>query len=393
MKLSSLRRSRTQRPPGIVGTARLDRRTRTMVRRIRPGDIAIIDHVDIDRGAAVSLVDAGVAAVVNLAPSISGRYPNLGPSVLLDAGIPLVDNVGPDAFTAFSDGDTIRIDGDEVYRGDRLVASGVLQTRDSVESALEASKDGMANQLDAFSANAMEHLRRDQGLLLDGEGVPNVATSFQGRQVVVVVRAFDHRQDLASLKTYIRECSPLLVGVDSGADVLLEAGYRPDLIVTDLDEISETALRCGAEVVAHATSDGRIRGFERVDRLGINHATFVTHGTAEDSAILLAHTQRAALIVMVGSHTSLVEFLDRGRSGMASSFLTRAAVGASVIDAKVVARLYQNRLRGWLVLLLVLTAVAAVAASIATTPVGQDWWDQLRVWLDTAYGWARDQLP
>jgi uncharacterized membrane-anchored protein len=352
----------------------------------------VIDHVDIDRGAAVALVDAGVAAVINLAPSISGRYPNLGPGVLLDAGVILIDNADSDAFSAISEGDQIRIDGDNIYKGDTLISTGVRQTAESVAMALETSRDGMASQLEAFSANAIEHLRREQRLLLDGVGVPEVATNVDGRPVLVVVHAFDYQRDLTSLKTYIRENSPVLIGVDAGADALIEAGHRPDVIVSELDDVSDVALRCGAEIVAKATADGRVLGLDRAERLGLTYSTFVTGGTSEDAAILLAHARGASLIVMVGSHASLVEFLDKGRSGMASSFLTRAAVGATVVDAKAVAELYRNRVRGWLVLLLVLIAVLAVAASIAATPVGQTWWHDLLDWIDDAYAWSRERL-
>lgn len=392
MKLTSLRRSRLADPAGITGTARLDRRTKNLARRLRPGEIAVVDHVDIDRAAAMALVEARVAGVVNLAPSISGRYPNLGPQELLDAGVVLVDNVGQDAFAAINDGDTIRIEGEVVYKGDTVVACGVRQDDRSVAAGLEASKDGMASQLEAFSANAVEHLRRERDVLLDGQGVPSVSTPIEGRHVLVVVRAFDYRRDLAALKTYIRENSPVLVGVNAGADALLEAGHRPDLIVTEADEISDTALRCGAEVVAHVSRDGRLRGRERLERLGVNAATFAASGTAEDAALLLAHTHDAALIVVAGSHSSLLEFLDKGRSGMASAFLTRAAVGARLVDAKAVARVYQNRIRGWWVALVVLFALAVVAAAIATTPVGQHWWESLQAWAASIYEWCREQL-
>ncbi len=392
MKLSSLRRGRAHGRTGVTGAARLDRRTGSMVKRVRAGDIAIIDHVDIDRASAVALVEAGVAAVVNVAPSISGRYPNLGPGVLLAAGIPLVDNVDPDVFSAVGDGDQVRVDGADVYRGDELVATGTIQDVDSVAASLESSKDAMATRLDAFSANAMEHLRRERGLLLDGEGVPAATTSFENRQVLVVSRAFDYRGDLASLKTYIRENTPVLVGVNAGADALLEAGYRPDVIVTDLDVVSDAALGCGAEVVTHARAGGRVVGMDRLERLGVDSSTFVTSGTSEDAAILLAHAHAARLIVLAGSHSSLLEFLDIGRSGMASSFLTRAAAGSSVVDARAVAQLYTNRIRGWLVVVLVLLAVALVAAAIATTPVGHDWQDGLTTWLDNVDSWVRARV-
>jgi uncharacterized membrane-anchored protein len=392
MRLASLRRARSRTRPGVTGIARLDRRTWSAVKRVRPGDIAVIDHVDIDRGAADALVAAGVVAVVNIAPSVSGRYPCLGPGVLVEAGVTVVDNVGADAFAAVNDGDLIRVEGDCVYQGDTLVATGVLQTRESIDHEIDASKDGLASQLEAFSANAIEHLRREQGLLLDGRGVPDVRTAFAGKQVLVVSRAYDFKRDLASLKTYIRENSPVLVGVEAGADALLEAGYRPTVIVGDLSDVSEAALRSGAEVVVRAGADGRTPSLDRLERLGVTHTVFETGGTSEDAAIVLAHTHGAMLIVMAGSHASLVEFIDRGRSGMASSFLTRAAVGPTVVDAKAVAALYRNRVRGWLVTLLVLLALLMVSAAVFATPVGQDWWQQLSDWAGGVYDDVRGQF-
>jgi len=390
MKLTSLRRPRTS-TVGVTGPARLDRRTRLLAKRLRPGDIALIDHVDIDRSAAIALVEAQVAAVVNIAPSISGRYPNLGPDVLVNAGIPLLDDVGAGVFSAVNDGDLIRVDGDTVYVGDEPAAVGVRQDKASVAASMAASRVGMASQLEAFSANAVEHLRREQRLLLDGEGLPTTKTSFEGRQVVVVLRTFDYKSDLRGLKTFIRENHPVLVGVDAGADALHEAGYRPDLVVTSGDDISETALRRRSEVIGHTTNDGRSAGLERLERLAVTHQKLVASGTAEDAAILLAHANKADLIVMVGSHATLVEFLDKGRSGMASSFLTRSTVGSQLVDAKAVAKLYHHRIRGWLVFSLVLLGVAAVVAAVGTTPVGQEWWSQLKSWFDEAVTWIRSR--
>jgi uncharacterized membrane-anchored protein len=389
MKLSSLRRSRVHDLRAISGTARLDRRTRQLARRAAPGDIAVIDHIDIDRAAAVALVEAGVAAVVNAAPSVSGRYPNLGPQVLVDAGVALVDNVGSDAFAEISDGDRLRVVDDTIYRGDSVVGCGVRQDAASVATALHSSKEGLTSQLEAFGANAIEHLRRERDLLLDDVDVPALNTQMAGRQVVVVTRAFDCQSDLAALKTYLRETAPLLVGVDAGADVLLAAGYRPDLIVTAADEISGAALRCGAEVVRVVAPDARARDSDRLEQLAVQPVDFASSGTPEDAALLLAQAAGAELIVLVGSHSTLLEFLDRGRSTMASAFLTRAAVGPRLVDAKAVASMYRNRLRSWQVVLVVLVAAILVCAAIATTPVGQQWWNSLQQWLTSSYAALR----
>ncbi len=391
MKLSALRRPRAHSGVGVSGHVRLDRRTRTILKRLRPGDIAVIDHVDIDQGSAVALVEAQVAAVINLAPSISGRYPNLGPEILVAAGVVLIDGVDAEIFTALSDGDLVRVEDDTIYAGDRAIASGVRQDSASVAAALEASRDGMSSQLEAFAANAVEHLRRDQRLLLDGEGVPTTKTSLRGRQVVVVLRSFDYQQDLRRLKTYIKENNPVLIGVDDGADAVIAAGHRPDIIVTSGEDISDQALRCGAEVIAHSRASNR-GVLERLERIGIKHQMFAASGTSEGAAILLAHVGGAELIVMAGAHASLVEFLDKGRSGMASSFLTRAAVGPKLVDAKAVARLYQHRYSAWVVFVFLLVGIAAVLGAIATTPVGQDWYDQVGAWLTDVRDWIEGKL-
>jgi uncharacterized membrane-anchored protein len=394
MKLSSLRRTRATAPAGVSGAARIDRQTRAIVKRARPGDIAIIDHVDIDRASASALVEARVAAVVNVAPSVSGRYPNLGPGLLLAAGVPLVDNVDPEVFSTVNDGDIIRVTGGEIFLGDDRIATGSPQDQDSVASSLEASKVGMATQLEALRANAMEYSTREWALLVDGRGVPATMTSFEGRHVIVVQRAYDYRGDLRSLKTYMRENGPLFVGVGEGAEVLLEAGYQPDVIVTDAEaaDVSDATLRCGAEVVFCAASGDRTERLDRLERLGIDAKLFVTSGTGEDAALVLAHTQRAKLIVLAGSPRSLVELMDTGRAGMASSLVTRASSGASVVHANVVAQLYANRVRTWLVLVLILLGLCLVAAAIATTPIGQEWWDQLLSWLRDASTRLRDRF-
>ncbi len=373
--------------------ARVDRRTRSLVKRARPGEIAVIDHLDMDRAAAVALAEAGVVAVVNAAPSISGRYPNLGPRYLVERGVVLVDDVGGRVMTAVHDGAVVRVDGENIYVDDDFVASGVRQDRRSVEVAMVTAEDGIASRLEALSANAVEQVRRERDLFLDGDGVPKLATPIRHRQVLVVVREFDYQRDLASLKPYLRENDPVLIGVDRGADALLAAGHRPDVVVCDGDEISEAALRCGAEVVLKAGEDGRVREGERIERLGIRHVTFQTGCSAEDAALLLANANEASLIVTVGMPSGLEELLDKGRSSMASSFLTRAAVGSRVADAKAVSQLYSNRIRGWLVFLLVLLAIAVVVAAIATTPVGQDWWDQLHARAVDGYNWAQGQIP
>ena len=370
MKLATLRR-RPEGLPGISGVARLDRRTTRLAGRINPGDIAIIDHVDLDRVSAEALVAAKPAMVINAQPSISGRFPNLGPAVLVDRGIPLLDNVGSEIFAAVKEGTKIRIDGDTVYVGDAPVARGTGQDHESIAALMTEAKGGLSAQMEAFAVNTSEYMSRDRELLLEGVGIPEARTSFAGKHVVVVVRGYDYQKDLKSLKHYIREFKPVLVGVDGGADALIEAGLKPHLIIGDMDAVSEAALASGAEVIVHAYSDGRAPGLARVQDLGIEAATFRTAGTSEDAAMLLADEHGAALIVAVGTHATLNEFLDKGRAGMASTFLTRLRVGGKLVDASGVTRLYRNRISAAALLLLVVAALIAVVAALAASESGR----------------------
>src|SRR5690348_6376361 len=305
MRLPVLRRSRNAEPGVVTGTVRLDRRTKRLVGRLRPGDIAVIDHVDLDRVAADSLVAVGAAAVLNAKPSISGRYPNLGPEVLVQADIPLVDHLGETLFEKLREGDTVRIVGDTVYLDEEAVASGTRQDAETVSKAMVDAREGLSVQLEAFAANTMEYLLQERDLLLDGVGVPDITTRIAGRHVLIVVRGYDYVADLEVLRPYIREFKPVLIGVDGGADALVEAGYSPEIIVGDMDSVSDDVLRCGAEVIVHAYPDGRAPGLARCDELGVAATTFPAAATSEHIAMLLADGKGAELIVAVGTHRTL----------------------------------------------------------------------------------------
>jgi uncharacterized membrane-anchored protein len=379
-----LRRDRREGEAGITGVARLDGKTKKLTKRLDPGDIAIIDHVDLDRVSAEALASCGVAAVINVARGISGRYPNLGPQILVEAGIPLIDDVGPDVFAKVREGDVVRLDGETLYLDDQVAAKGIRQTPESVEAAMTEARAELPAQLEAFAANTMEYLLAERALLLDGVGVPDVETKISGKHVLIVVRGYDYQADLDVLRPYIREFKPVLVGVDGGADALAESGYTPDIIVGDMDSVSDDVLRCGAEVIVHAYPDGRAPGLTRVHQLGVPAITFPAAATSEDLAMLLADEKGATLIVAVGTHANLGEFLDKGRGGMASTFLTRLKVGGKLVDAKGVSRLYRQNISGSSLLLLVLSAIAAMTSAVAVSTVGKaylgllsEWWDNL----------------
>lgn len=355
----------------MSGVARVDPRTKNLTKRLRQGEIAVIDHIDIDRVSAEALVDKRPAAVFNAARSTSGRYPNLGPGILQAAGIPLIDDLGPEVMD-LKEGQELTFDeAGCVYAGDRLVAQGVYQTQETIAADQEEARAGMSIQLKAFATNTMEYVEHEQDLIFDGVGVPEVSTVFDGRPVLVVVRGYRYKDDLAALRPFIREYKPIMIGVDGGADAILEEGYKLDMIVGDMDSVSDKALSSGAEIVVHAYRDGRAPGKKRVEDLGVAHVVFPCTGTSEDVAMLLADDKNAKLIVAVGTHNTLIEFLDKGRSGMASTFLTRLAIGGKLIDAKGVSQLYRSRVSNWQVFALIVAGLIAVVAAIASTAAGQ----------------------
>lgn len=384
MRVPTLGRNRNERLPGVAGVARVGRRTKDLTKRLRAGDVAVIDHVDLDRVGAEALVACRVAAVVNASPSISGRYPNLGPQIIIDAGIPLLDQVGSEVMAAIEDGTRVRVDGDSLYVGKVLVATGVEQTEVTIKEAMTEARSGLSVQLEAFAANTMEYLRRERELLLDGVGIPKISTKLSNRHCLIVVRGYHYREDLQTLRPYIREYRPVLIGIDGGADALVEAGYQPNLIVGDMDSVSDRTLKSGAEIVVHAYRDGRAPGLKRVEELGLEAVVFPATGTSEDIAMLLADDSGASLIVAVGSHNNLVEFLDKGRAGMASTFLTRLRVGGKLIDAKGVSRLYRSRISGSSLLLLAVACLITILVAGSISPVGtvfaawlSDLWNQI----------------
>jgi uncharacterized membrane-anchored protein len=385
--ISGSRRSRPADLPGVTGLARLDHRTKNLTRRLRPGDIAIIDHADLDRVSAEALISLQAAAVVNASPSISGRYPNLGPQVLIEAGIPLVDDVGPEVFDQIREGQSVRLDGDTLHLGDSIAAKGTLQTAESVAADMASAKEGMADQLKAFVANTMEYISRDSELFIDGIRIPEMRTKLEGRHALVVARGYRHTEDLKALHAYIREFKPVMIGVDGGANALLDAGYRPDMIVGDMDSVSDRALNCGAEIVVHAYLNGHAPGLARVQDLGIEAVTCAAPATSEDVAVLLADEAGATLIVAVGMRFSLVEFLDKGRSGMASAVLTRIRVADKIVDAKGVSRLYQSRISGRALVMLALAALVTLLVAVLSLPLGPTYLQYLGVALDHLRNW------
>jgi uncharacterized membrane-anchored protein len=327
----------------IVGSARLGRRTKLLVGRLREGEVAVIDHLDIDRVSAEELIEAGVAAVLNCRPSSGGSYPNLGPQLLVEAGVQLVDLPEDSLFERLADGQEIVLCGGEVRdRQGELLARGEVLDRERVRAETEARRLEIGEALERFAQNTIEHMREERELLAGRIELPRFATDFRDRSALVVVRGVGCRRDLRTLRPFIRDMRPVLVAVDGGADALFEVGLRPDMVVGDMDSAGEEtllrAVREGAELVVHSYTDGRAPGRARLEALGLAFQLVPAPGTSQDVAMLIAAEKGARLIVSVGSQFNLLEFLDRNRKGMSSTFLTRLRIGEILVDAQGVSR-------------------------------------------------------
>lgn len=354
------------------GPARLDKRTKNLVKRLKPGDIAMIDHLDVDKVSAESLIECRPTAVVNAACSVSGRYPNLGPLMIVASGIPVIDEVGQGVFEAVREGDRVDIRGNAVYRDGELICRGTLLTLEELEFRIEASKARLGKHLGDFAANTVELLEAEKEILLETVDLPHLTTRFKDRHAMVVVRGHDFKRDLLALRSYIREVRPVLVAVDGGADALLEMGYKPQMVVGDMDSVSDEALACGAELVVHGYQDGGAPGKKRLDDLSLPATVFHYPGTSEDIAMLIAFEKGAELISVVGGHSNLIDFLDKDRKGMASTFLVRLRVGPTLVDAKGISKLYRSRAKWWHLALIVLAALLVlVLVIILSEPVRQ----------------------
>ncbi len=369
----------------IEGRARLGRRTKDLVKHLGPGDVAVIDHVNIDRIAAEELIATGTKAVLNAASSSNGRYPNAGPLLLVQAGVALLDVEVGDPFEALAEGERVRIEGDAVSAGGRELLRGRRLDAAELERRLAEQRERVDQALAEFAENTVAHVRQETDLLTGAVAFPATRTSFRDRQALIVVRGEGHRRDLRALGAYIRDVRPVVVAVDGGADGCLEAGLKPDVILGDMDSAGDGALRCGAELIVHAYPDGRAPGRERLLGLGLTHTVVPAAGTSEDVAMLLAHEKGAELIVSVGAHFNLIEFLERNRAGMSSTFLTRLRIGEKLVDAKGVSRLYNPGSGFGPAGLFLATFMIVLAILVIASPALGDLvdlvWLKIKIWL------------
>jgi uncharacterized membrane-anchored protein len=370
----------------VVGPVRLGRRTKDLVKRLELGEVAVIDHADLDRIAAEDLATSGATAVVNVAPFSTDRYPNVGPLILARAGVVLVEADGASLFETLDRGDVVELEGGRVLLSGQTVAEGIRPSIEDLERRLAEQRTRIDTAIADFATNTIEHVREESGLLSGEIALPRTRTRFDGRQVLIVVRGPSYREDLAALNAYIRDVRPLIIGVDGGADAVIKAGMKPDVILGDMDSASDGALRCGAELIVHAYPDGSAPGHERLEDAKLDHLVIPAPGTSQDVAMLLANEKGAELIVMVGAHFNLIEFLDKNRAGMSSTFLTRLRVGETLVDANGVSRLYRPGIGAPGIALFALAFVLVVVAVVIASPGIDNVFELLWIKIKDAFG-------
>ena len=371
--------------PTSRGRIRLGRKTKDLVKTLGPADVAVIGHRNLDRIAAEDLVASGVKVVLNNDFSSDGRYPNRGPLILVGAGVRLIDFPGIDLFETLVENEQVVVEGGEVKRDGLTVARGVEQLGPDLEQQFERQQSEIHHALADFAENTVNHIQEESELLSGAIELPDTRTDFRDRHVLIVVRGPNYKRDLRALRAYIRDVRPILFGVDGGADAIREAGYRPDMILGDMDSVTDDTLKSGPEVVVHAYADGRAPGAERMKLLGVDHIALPFVGTSQDVAMLMAYEKGASLIVTVGAHFNLIEFLDKDRAGMSSTFLTRLRIGEVLVDAKGVSRLYNPGLTVGPLMLFLGAFLVLVAIVVLSSPALADLFDliwlKIKIWL------------
>ncbi|MFY9296411.1 MAG: putative cytokinetic ring protein SteA [Caldicoprobacterales bacterium] len=353
----------------IKGRAKKNTRTKALISQLSPNDIAVIHHMDIDGVAAMQLVEKKVKAVINAVSSASGKYPNRGPKILINAGIPIIDNIGQEAFDKISNNDFLEIDENQLKVNGSYLCDIKLLTQEDIELKMKEASTNLWYVLNSFVENTLDYAKKEKELIISPVTLPNIYTNIEGRHVLIVIRGNNYLEDLKAIRTYIEEVNPVMIGVDGGGDALLDFGYHPDIIIGDMDSVSDSCLKTCSEIIVHAYPDGSCPGMKRIDNLGLKAVKFPFVGTSEDAALILAYEKNAELIVTVGSHNNMIDFLEKGRPGMASTMLVQMKVGHKVVDAKGVSELYKNRLKPGYIAALFLAVLFPLTIVAKSSPI------------------------
>lgn len=353
----------------IQGIVKRDRVTKNLTKRLEIGDIALISHRDLDEVAALNLVEKGVIAVINTDETISGKYPNLGPEVLVEANIPIFEVKGLESVENIKENDNISIINQKIYIEEDFICDCKKLSDEDVHNLLNKSMKNIGVELDRFIENTLEYAKKEKALVTGEIHIPKIKTNMKKKHVLIVVRGRYYKRDLEAIENYINEVKPVLIGVDGGADALLEFGYTPDIIIGDMDSVSDKALLTAKEIIVHAFLNGKAPGLERVESLGIEPVIFSSIGTSEDITLLLAYENQADIIVAVGTHNNMIDFLEKGRPGMASTFLTRLKVGDKLVDARGVNKLYSSGFNLKYLVIIILASFLPILTLIIINPV------------------------
>jgi uncharacterized membrane-anchored protein len=325
----------------IEGYAKKGIITKELIKNLEPIDIPVIYHEDIDEVAAYSLLNKKVKAVINCKKSLTGKYPAKGANILIKKGVIILDNLGEDFFNSIKSKDYINIIGKGLYINNNIYSDNITVLNEwNINQMIQKSNTRFNTELKNFINNTLEYAEKEKDIFVDPVIFPPISLEIANKQVLIVARGNDYINDLKTIKKYIEVKKPVLIGVDGGGDGLLSIGYTPDIIIGDMDSVSDECLYKTKEIIVHAYINGYAPGMGRIKKLGLKAKIFPFPGTSEDVAMLLAYENNAELIVAIGTHSNAIDFFEKGRNGMASTMLVRLKIGSKLIDAKGVNKLF-----------------------------------------------------
>lgn len=328
----------------IKGIVKKDKRTKRLIYKLRPGDIALLCHEDIDEIAAEALIKSKVKCIINTEKTITGFYPNNGPLKLLKNRIPIYEIEDKSIFNIIEDGGIIEIENNKLYYLNKYIGKCRLIEKDEILKLYDLGCKNIDLKLNDFIDNTIFYAKKEKSWITNKIDLPEVGTLIRNRDVLVVVRGNGYKEDLRAIFDYVKSKKPVLIGVDGGGDALLELGLIPDIVIGDLDSVSDKCLQLCKEIIVHAYPNGYAPGLSRIKNKGLEAKIFSSAGTSEDIAMLLAYNYGAKLIVAVGAHNCMIDFLEKGRKGMGSTFLVRTKIGSKLVDAKGINKLYDEKL-------------------------------------------------
>lgn len=328
----------------VEGIIKKGSKTKALIKYLNSNDIAVLNHNDIDELAAYALINSGISIILNTGLCMTGKYNSKGTSILIKNGIKLYEVKV--SYELFNDGDYVCIrDKDLIINKYNIFTNACTNVNEAyVRKYTELSNTNANKELINFINNTLSYANEEKDKILFETSYPNINIKIKGRDVLIVVRGSFCESDLMALKSYIEFYKPVIIGVDGGADLLINNGYVPDILIGDMDSVSDLGIYRSKEIILHAYKNGYCPCKDRVDKMNVKYKILSMLGTSEDIAMLMAYDMGAEQIVLLGGHKCMYDFMEKGRKGMGSTLLTRIKIGEKLIDFKGISKIFNMNL-------------------------------------------------